>query len=74
MSNSTLGKQRYTRLLAVQKEIQALEEALRGQDVDKIVKDHIKALNEYNERKDACGVMIGKIADIENTTQAIIHP
>ncbi|KAK9897290.1 hypothetical protein P389DRAFT_209803 [Cystobasidium minutum MCA 4210] len=59
---------RYNRYQAIQAEIAKLEVEMEGVDCEKVVKEHIRALNEYNERKDACSILIGKIADLERTT------
>lgn len=43
------------------------------QDIDKEIKRFIKLLNSYNEIKDIGQELIGKIADLRQTTAKAIH-
>lgn len=56
-----------------EQEIAKLEAALGGRDPQKIVKDHISLLHEYNELKDAAQLVIGKLAAMKQVTVKQLH-
>ncbi|EJD45779.1 hypothetical protein AURDEDRAFT_64202, partial [Auricularia subglabra TFB-10046 SS5] len=51
------------RVAGLQAEIEELERQLgAGESAEQIVSRHIKLLHEYNEAKDACQVILGKVS------------
>jgi len=72
-THSKADQIRFARYQSIKAEVEALEEEMKDVDCDKMVKDHIKALNQYNERKDACLVLIGKLTTLEQTTSSEIY-
>ncbi|KAE9398306.1 hypothetical protein BT96DRAFT_994929 [Gymnopus androsaceus JB14] len=58
-----------------QKQINCQHELGTGPDADaeKIVNRHIKLLHRYNEAKDAAQILIGRLANLKETTVRQIH-
>jgi len=54
-------------------EIAELEKELNGKDPHVAMKEHIDLLHEYNELKDATQGMIGKMANMKDTTITQLH-
>ncbi|RDB29444.1 DNA repair protein SWI5 [Hypsizygus marmoreus] len=74
MHASTSAKNQEARLSALQTEIDTLQLALgEHEDPEKIVKNHIKLLHQYNEAKDATQILIGRLATLKETTVRQIH-
>ncbi|KIY64116.1 hypothetical protein CYLTODRAFT_457507 [Cylindrobasidium torrendii FP15055 ss-10] len=68
------NKAQQARIQALEEEVQALQTELgQGVDAEAIVKTHIKLLHRYNEAKDACQLLIGKLAQMKQTTLAQLH-
>ncbi|KAJ8079567.1 hypothetical protein PM082_011154 [Marasmius tenuissimus] len=44
-----------------------------GEDASKIVDSHIKLLHRYNEAKDVTQMLIGRLANMKETTVREIH-
>ncbi|KAH7106789.1 DNA repair protein [Auriculariales sp. MPI-PUGE-AT-0066] len=72
---ATLAQQDLSvRATALQQEIDRLEKQLGpGIDADKVVKRHIELLHDYNESKDACQVILGKLAVLKQSTVRQLH-
>ncbi|KAF8634904.1 hypothetical protein AX15_000652 [Amanita polypyramis BW_CC] len=67
------AKKQEARLAALQAEIEALQKELGDDDPELIVKRHINLLHRYNETKDAAQILIGRLANIKQTTVRQIH-
>ncbi|TFK56403.1 hypothetical protein OE88DRAFT_1649679 [Heliocybe sulcata] len=62
------------RIAALEAEIKELQDRLgKDVDADKIVSRHIKLLHQYNEAKDAAQILIGKLANLKETTIRRVH-
>ncbi|KAL1709458.1 DNA repair protein [Schizophyllum commune] len=74
MLATTSAKKTEARMADLEAEITRLQAEL-GADVDaeKIVKKHIKLLHRYNEAKDATQILIGRLANLKDTTIKQIH-
>ncbi|OBZ68486.1 DNA repair protein SWI5 [Grifola frondosa] len=74
MHASTSAKKQQARIVALQAEIDELQNVLgEGEVAEKIVSRHIKLLHQYNEAKDATQILIGKLAAYRQTTIRQIH-
>ncbi|KIM48707.1 hypothetical protein M413DRAFT_437885 [Hebeloma cylindrosporum] len=67
-------KNQQERAISLQLEIDRLQAQLGpNEDPEKIVKRHIELLHKYNEAKDATQILIGRLANIKQTTIRQIH-
>ncbi|KAG9016689.1 hypothetical protein FRB90_002481 [Tulasnella sp. 427] len=57
----------------LQEDIRTLEATLEGEDPKKIVSQHIKLLQDYNEAKDKAQVLIGRIATLKGVSIKQLH-
>ncbi|KAF9269235.1 hypothetical protein L218DRAFT_953782 [Marasmius fiardii PR-910] len=68
------AKQQEARVKALQEEADRLQQELGvGEDAAKIVDNHIKLLHRYNEAKDITQMLIGRLANMKDTTVREIH-
>ncbi|KAJ3741695.1 DNA repair protein [Lentinula boryana] len=62
------------RISELQAEVERLQAELgQDEDAEKIVHNHIKLLHQYNEAKDAAQILIGRLANLRETTVRQIH-
>ncbi|KAJ8501645.1 hypothetical protein ONZ45_g12062 [Pleurotus djamor] len=74
MYNSTCPKKQEARAAELQREMADLQKRLGdGVDAEEIVKRHIRLLHDYNEAKDAAQILIGRLANMRETTVRQIH-
>ncbi|KAL4261901.1 SWI5/SAE3 family protein [Pleurotus pulmonarius] len=74
MYSAVCEKRQEARTAELQAEADRLQQQLgRNVDAEKIVKEHIKLLHEYNEAKDAAQVLIGRLAGLREMTVREVH-
>ncbi|ESK89348.1 rolly protein [Moniliophthora roreri MCA 2997] len=74
MHARTSATQQGARVAALQAEVDRLQQELGPhEDAEKIVDRHIKLLHQYNEAKDATQMLIGRLANMKETTVREIH-
>ncbi|KAF9488655.1 hypothetical protein BDN71DRAFT_1457027 [Pleurotus eryngii] len=74
MHSAVCEKRQEARTAELQAEVNRLQEQLgRSVDAEKVVKQHIKLLHEYNEAKDAAQVLIGRLASLREMTVREVH-
>ncbi|GAW02540.1 DNA repair protein [Lentinula edodes] len=62
------------RITQLEAEVNRLQQELgQDEDAEKIVNKHIKLLHRYNEAKDAAQMLIGRLANLKETTVRQIH-
>ncbi|KAJ3877129.1 DNA repair protein [Lentinula edodes] len=62
------------RITQLEAEVDRLQQELgQDEDAEKIVNKHIKLLHRYNEAKDAAQMLIGRLANLKETTVRQIH-
>ncbi|KAJ8454873.1 hypothetical protein ONZ45_g19134 [Pleurotus djamor] len=74
MYNSTCPNKQEARAAELQQEMADLQKRLGdGVNAEEIVKRHIRLLHDYNEAKDAAQILIGRLANMRETTVRQIH-